>query len=465
MTSHLAIDIGASSGRHILGRLENGNIVLEEVHRFPNGMITRDGSLCWDMDALFSEIITGMKKCSTIGKIPVSVGIDTWGVDYVLLDKRGNLTGPAVAYRDGRTDGIYDELFTLMSESELYARAGLQKQPFNTINQLLAAKLNNSNYFDNAERLLFMPDYLHYLLCGVMKTEYSIASTSGVLNAHDKVWDDEIIGRCGFPRKIFGEIVPAGTLIGTLSQQVKDEVGFDCSVVMPPSHDTASAVLAVPSKSGDCVYISSGTWSLVGVELSSPLTSQAGLTANFTNEGGYDFRHLLLKNIMGLWILQSVKSEITPELSFYNLVELARASEFDAVFDVNEERFFAPKSMVSVVRDACREGGWGEPQTPGDFARCICHSLAASYLHTIEDLRKLTGMDFKAINIIGGGSENTYLNELTATACKIPVYAGPAEGTALGNIISQMLTFEQFPSIEAARKTIRNSFDIKEVRP
>ena len=465
MNSYLAIDIGASSGRHILGWVENGKLKLEEIHRFPNGMTEIAGSLCWDVDALFSEIILGLKKCSELGKIPLSVGIDTWGVDYVLLDKDGNRVGPAVAYRDSRTDGIYDELFKLISESELYAKVGLQKQPFNSINQLLAAKLKNPHYFDVAHRLLFMPDYLHYLLCGVQKTEYTIASTSGLVNAHGRCWDDEIISSCGFPREIFGEIVPPGTVLGGLTEMVRELVGFDCSVVMPPSHDTASAFLAVPAKSDNSVYISSGTWSLIGLELLEPITTQDARIANLTNEGGYNYRYRFLKNIMGLWLLQSVRCEIGEGIGFAEIAKLAEISTCDSIFDVEDERLFAPDSMVSAIKAACREQNQPEPSDLGDFARCICRSLAKSYAKVVNQLRSLSGKDFDYINIIGGGSENTYLNELTAETCGLPVVAGPTEGSALGNIVSQMIASGEFSDSSDARETIRKSFDIKEILP
>jgi len=463
--TYLAIDIGASSGRHILGWLENGKLKLEEIHRFPNGMDNIEGKLCWDVDSLFSEVITGLKKCAELGRIPLSVGIDTWGVDYVLLDKDGNRIGPAIAYRDSRTDGIYDELFKLIPESELYFRAGLQKQPFNSINQLLAAKLKDPHYFDGAERLLFMPDYLHYLLCGTKKTEYTIASTSGLVNAQERTWDDAIIARCGFPKKIFGEIVPAGTVLGRLTSTVRETVGFDCAVVMPPSHDTASAFLAVPAKSSNSVYISSGTWSLMGVELEHPITTTDARIANFTNEGGYNYRHRFLKNIMGLWLLQSVRQEIGNGINYAQLVDLARASSCESIFDVEDESLFAPKSMVEAIKAACKKHSQPEPSSLGDFAKCICSSLAALYAKTVRQLEILSGKNFDYINIIGGGSENAYLNELTAFACGLPVIAGPTEGSALGNIVSQIIAEGELKDIESARTVISDSFSVREILP
>jgi rhamnulokinase len=352
-----------------------------------------------------------------------------------------------------------------ISEAELYKRTGIQKMLCNTIYQLMAIKAKAPHILSESAHLLMIPDYFHYRLTGVLKTEYTDATTTGLVNAFSRTWDDEIIRRCGFPRGIFGEIVPAGTILGRLTNEVRQIVGFDCAVALPPAHDTASAFLAVPARSDNSVYISSGTWSLMGVELTEPITTKASREENFANEGGYAYRYRYLKNIMGLWILQSVQKEIGEGIGFAELVTLARASGCDAVFDVNEERFFAPDSMVAAVREACRESGQAEPQTPGDFARCICRSLAISYEKTMSSLRSLTGKDFDYVNIIGGGSENMYLNELTASSCGVPVLAGPAEGTALGNIVSQMIAFGELSGVEAAREVIGRSSSIREVLP
>jgi len=459
---HLAIDIGASGGRHILGWLENGALCTEEVHRFPNGMIQSGDQLRWDVEALFDEILTGLCKCKEIGKIPASVGVDTWGVDFALLDDDGVRVAPIVAYRDERTENMDIETYKHISEAELYERTGIQKMPFNTIFQLMAIKSQTPEYFENAKHLLFMPDYLHYMLSGVMKTEYTIASTSGLLNAAYKTWDEEIIRRCGFPRELFGEIVPAGTALGNFTDEIQQAVGFDCKVIMPPSHDTASAFLAVPAKSDKAVYISSGTWSLLGVESATPITSQESRIADFTNEGGYDYRYRYLKNIMGLWILQSVHKEIGGGVTFADMVVLARESNFDGLVDVNDKRFFAPDSMVDTIKIVCRESGHDVPQSIGDFARLIYRSLAVSYANTIGVLAGLTGVEFDSVNIIGGGSQNWYLNELTALACGLRVFAGPAEGTALGSIVAQMISMGVLADSSSARRVIRKSFDIRE---
>jgi len=343
---------------------------------------------------------------------------------------------------------------------------------FNTIYQLMGVKMHTPQYFDEAVHLLFMPDYLHYKLCGVKKNEYTIASTSGLLNARSKDWDDEIIKRCGFKREIFGEIVPAGTELGGFTEDVTEQAGFDCKVIMPPSHDTASAFLAVPAKSDKSVYISSGTWSLMGVELTDPITSEPSQKTNFTNEGGFNYRYRYLKNIAGLWLLQCVHKEIGNNISYSRLVDLARKSDCNCIFDVNDDSFAAPESMVDAIITACREnqndtskGRNKLPESVGDFARSIFLSLADSYALTIKYLQNLTGTIYDSVNIIGGGSQNEFLNKLAATACNLPVYAGPTEGTALGNIASQMISTGILPDYKAARELIRNSFDIKEVQP
>lgn len=465
MRTYLAIDIGASSGRHVLGTLQDGRILLEEIHRFSNGTVVKDGVLCWDLDALFIEIITGMKKCAALGKIPVSVGIDTWGVDFVLLDKDNKLLGDTVAYRDSRTDGMDAEVFQCVPEEELYTRTGIAKQSFNTIYQLMAVKNKTPALLESADSLLLIPEYLHYLLCGIKKTEYTIATTTGLVNAAAKTWDDEIISRCGFPRKIFGDLIPPGTVLGWLTEQVRNEVGFNCSVVLPPAHDTASAFLAVPAKDDTSVYISSGTWSLLGVERPEPITTESSRKAGFTNEGGYCYRFRYLKNIMGLWMIQSIRRELGESIGFPELAGMAKASDYQGLVDVNSKRFFAPESMINAVREECRGNGQPVPQHTGDILKCVYQSLARSYAQTVNELELLTGTRYTSINIVGGGCQDGYLNELTAEACCLPVYAGPVEGTALGNIVSQMINCGELRCVSDARKTISRSFDIRDAKP
>ncbi len=297
---YLAVDLGASSGRHILGHLENGRLKIEEIHRFENGMKREDGHFVWDTDSLFAEICAGLKKCAVAGKIPTSVGVDTWGVDYVLLDKNRNRAGKSYAYRDHRNDGMREELEKLIPTADLYARTGLQYQVFNTLYQLMAHKKYAADALNRAKHLLMLPDYFHFLLSGEITNEYTEASTSQLLDVHKKDWDRDLIRRIGVDDGIFGELQVPGTRIGRLNKELAAAVGFDCDVVLPATHDTASAVMGVPAAGDDHIYISSGTWSLMGCELQTPVTSDESMKLNYANEGGYDYRYRYLKNIMGL---------------------------------------------------------------------------------------------------------------------------------------------------------------------
>ena len=315
----LAIDIGASSGRHILGHLENGKMVLEEMHRFPNGNVKKDGELTWDINGLFEEILTGMKKCKEAGKIPVSVGIDTWAVDIVLLDEKDERIGNAVGYRDSGTRGMDLEVYKAIPEEELYARTGIQKQIFNTIYQIKAWQIHKPELLERAKTMLMVPDYLHFRLSGVKATEYTNATTTQLVSPDTKTWDFDLINRLNYKPSLFQPVILPGTCLGRLTEELQKLVGFDCNVVVPATHDTGSAVMAVPVKNGeeeDILYISSGTWSLMGTELMEANCSAESKARNFTNEGGYDYRFRYLKNIMGLWMIQSVKKEIGEGLGF-----------------------------------------------------------------------------------------------------------------------------------------------------
>ena len=448
---YLAIDIGASSGRHILGYIENGKLQLEEIHRFPNGMFEKNGSLCWDLETLFEEILKGLARCKKLGKIPASVGIDTWGVDFVLLDKNGGIVGDTVAYRDSRTDGMDKVVFEHMPEAELYSRTGIPTQPFNTIFQLMPVK----QLAKQADTLLFIPDYLHYLLSGVAKTEYTIASTSGLLNAKSRDWDDDIINACGYPRSIFAEIVPPGTYLGDFTPQIQARVGFNAKVVTPAAHDTNAAVMAVPSTTENTLYISSGTWSLMGVELDNPDCSPESMEGLFSNEGGYDGKICYLKTIMGLWMIQSVKKDLP--YSYDELCKMAEQETIPSIIDCNDRRFFAPKDMAKEIQQACAESNQPIPEKPSELAAVIYNSLALCYKNAVIDLEKRTGQTYPAIYIVGGGSNAEYLNELTEKYTGKTVYAGPGEATAIGNLLAQMLADGVFPNIKTARECVKQS--------
>lgn len=457
----LAIDIGASSGRHILGTVENNKIVLEEIYRFWNGMDNIDGSLCWDVDRLFGEILTGMKKCKEIGKIPVSVGIDTWGVDFVLLDKEEKIVGKAVGYRDHRTTGMDQEVYKLISEEELYARTGIQKAIYNTIYQLMAVKKQHPEHLEQAEALLMIPDYFHYKLCGKKVQEYSEATTSQLLNPYTKDWDDELIELLGFPRKIFQQIQMPGTAIGSLTEAVRKEVGYDCQVVLPPTHDTASAVMAIPSNEENTCYISSGTWSLMGVERNEPDCSIKSKEANFTNEGGYNGKITYLANIMGLWMIQSVRNQLAPDMSYGELCAQASREKISTIVDCQDDSFLSPDDMVEAIKCYCRKTNQQVPETLPELASVIYNSLAKCYGEKLEEIQKLTGVKYDRINIIGGGSNAVYLNQLTAKYTGTAVHAGPGEATAIGNILAQMLQAGEFTSLQEARRSVADSFAVE----
>jgi len=459
---YLAIDIGASGGRHILGHLENGKMILEEVHRFPNGNVDKDGELTWNIDALFTEVITGMKKCSVLGKIPVSVGIDTWAVDFVLLDENDKRIGNVVGYRDSGTDGMDKEVYRTISPEELYAGTGIQKQIFNTIYQLMAWKKRKPELFAKAKAMLMIPDYLHFLLSGVKATEYTNATTTQLVSPVTKNWNFELIDELEYPREIFQKLALPGTCLGALTEEVQQQVGYNCKVVVPATHDTASAVLAVPSKAGkDFLYISSGTWSLMGTEILQADCSMDSCAYNFTNEGGYDYRFRYLKNIMGLWMIQSVKKEIGQNYSYGEICEMATKCEINSLVDANDSRFLAPKNMTEEVKKACRETGQKVPETLAEVASVIYRSLAHCYGKTIKEIEQLTGKQFDGIHIVGGGSNAEYLNKLTAKVTGLPVYAGPTEATAIGNLSAQMITGGDLKDLWNARGCIFDSFDIK----
>ena len=459
---YLAVDIGASSGRLILGHLENGKMELEEVHRFENGMVKKDGELCWEFDRLFQEIKNGLKKCKEIGKIPVSMGVDTWGVDFVLMDKDDKVLGNTVGYRDHRNEGMDEEVYKTISLEDLYARTGIQKAIFNTVYQLMAVKTKHPEYLEQAETMLHVPDYFHYLLTGKKTCEYTEATTGQLVNAETKDWDYELIDKLGYPRKMFQKLIMPGTSVGHFTEEVKAEVGFDVEVVAPATHDTGSAVLAVPANDDDFIYISSGTWSLMGIEREKADCSKKSCEMNFTNEGGYAGRFRYLKNIMGLWMIQSVRHEYDYKYGFAEICQMAEeAKDFPSRVDANDECFLSPESMIEEVKDYCRRTGQKVPETLGEIATVIYTSLAECYAKTAKELEEMTGRTFSRIHVVGGGSNAGYLNELTARATGKEVHAGPGEATAIGNITAQMLKAEEFKSIEEARTTIHESFGIK----
>ena len=454
---YLAIDIGASSGRHILGELKDGRLETTEVYRFENGFKEQDGTLIWDIEKLTSDVVNGIAECKKLGKIPETVAIDTWGVDYVLFDKDGKEILPCVSYRDSRTATAVDEVFAVIPKEELYAKTGIQIQPYNTIFQLWCDK--KSGKLQNATRLLMMPEYLSYRLTGVMKNEYTNASTTGLVNAEDKTIDKDVCAILGINAEVFGELNLPSTYIGTFTEEIKEKVGFDAKVIFCPSHDTASAVAACPVDENS-VFISSGTWSLVGTENLYPVTTPAAMEANFSNEGGINYRFRFLKNIMGMWLFQNIRKNLDKKFTYDEMMQMAMESNYDKLIDPTDDCFLAPENMVEAIRTYL-----GEPELPiGDVLKSVYISLATSYKNTVEEIEQVAGKRVDRVAIVGGGSKDKYLNKLTKEYTGRRVTVGPTEGTAIGNLIAQLMYVNKDIDLNSARGIVINTFDIQEVK-
>lgn len=465
MKYFLAIDIGASGGRHILGHLENGKIVTTEVYRFKNHTVKCKDGLVWEIDLLFEYVLAGLRKCKEIGKIPYAIGIDTWGVDYVLTDANGNRVGQAFSYRDLRTDGIPEKLDRIIPPEKLYKRTGIQRQPFNTIYQLLAHKEKNPEWLDGAEHMLMIPDYLEYRLTGVMAQEYTNATTTGLVNAKTKDWDYELIDELNLPRKIFGKIQAPGTFLGNFCDETREAAGFDAKVFMTASHDTASAIVAIPAESDEALYISSGTWSLMGIESMVPVCCMNAKKCNLTNEGGYGYRFRFLKNIMGLWMIQRVREELCPDMDYESISLAAEECEIDSIVNVNDGRFLSPENMVNEIIEYLEFTGQEVPANIGQFARVIYRSLAKCYKSTLEEIEGIKKKHYPVLNIVGGGSMSDFLNQETANEINRPVLAGPTEGTAMGNLIVLLIADGEIATLAQGRIVVANSTDIKRYDP
>lgn len=452
----LAIDIGASSGRHILGELKNGKLDCQEIYRFENCFKNQDGTLIWDIEHLKKSVVEGISECKKIGKIPETVAIDTWGVDYVLFDKDGKEILPAVSYRDSRTATAANEVFEIISKEELYKKTGIQQQDYNTLYQLWCDK--KSGKMEKAEKMLMMPEYLSYCLTGVMKNEYTNASTTNLVNAEGKNWDFEIIERLGFKKSLFGELNLPTTYVGNFTDEIKEKVGFDSKVIFCPSHDTASAVAACPIDENS-VFISSGTWSLVGTENLYPVTTSEAMEANLSNEGGINYRFRFLKNIMGMWLFQNIRKNLDKKYTYDEMMEMAIKSDFRELIDPTDDCFLAPENMIEAIRAYLKK-----PELPiGDVLSSVYHSLAVSYDKTVKELEKIAGKQIDKISIVGGGCKDEYLNRLTKEYTGKRVTAGPVEGTAAGNLIAQLMFLNPELDLAKAREIIINTFDIKEI--
>ena len=452
---YLAVDIGASSGRHIVGYLDEGKLVLREVYRFPNGAKNVAGRLFWDTERLFEEILLGLKAAAQAGFTPDYVGIDTWAVDYVLLDKQNKPIGGTYSYRDERGVKIKEKAHAVMDFPLLYEKTGIQYAPFNTLYQLYDDVLTSR--ISKAESFLMLPDYFHYRLTGVKKQEYTNATSTGMVNAVTHEWDKEILSRFSLPEKLFGALSQPGTVVGKFKKEIADFVGYSATVILPATHDTASAVLAAPISDG-APYLSSGTWSLLGVAQKAAHTDKTAMAYNYSNEGSVDFTFRFQKNIIGLWMIQQVKKELNDKYSFAELADLARKDQESRLLDLSDPRFLAPKSMIAEI-----EATLGKLSV-GALARTIFLSLAKAYKKALDELENATGKRYDALHVIGGGCQNALLNELTARATGKKITVGPVEATAIGNLIAQMIGTGEIKDLDAARENVKHSFDITEVK-
>ncbi|MCF6174332.1 MAG: rhamnulokinase [Victivallaceae bacterium] len=468
--TYLAFDLGASSGRAIIGKITDGKLHLDEVHRFVNGSVEGDGTLYWDFPALCEEIKTGLRKALAIAPEISSIAIDTWGVDYVLFNQAGEAVRLPYHYRDSRTDGVPEEVFSLITEEELYGEAGIQLMQLNTVYQLYAHKQAHPEDFTGST-LLFMPDALTYMLCGVESCEYSIASTSNMLNAVTGKWSEKILTKLGIPQDILPEIVDSCTQAGTLTPEIQQELG--CSaipVVKVGAHDTASAVAAVPAPNDRAwAYLSCGTWALLGAETDKPLLVDAARKASFTNEGGVGGKIRFLSNIMGSWLFQEIRRNWNAagrNISFMEMEKLAQAAKpLQFIVNPNHSSFLAPDDMKNAVIAYCRETGQGEITDDGTLLRSVYDSLVLCFRMKLEQMQQLVEECYQCLNIVGGGTKDRMLMQLSADCLGIPVVAGPVEATAIGNIIGQAIAEGSLAGLEAGRELVKTSFELDEYMP
>jgi rhamnulokinase len=460
----IAIDLGASNGRVLLGIWDGSRFQLQELHRFPNGPVTVSGRLHWDVLSLWQEIKTGLAKYATQSDAPLKgIGVDTWGVDFSLFDSAGQLLGNPVHYRDSRTDEIMPKLFSRVPAVEVFARTGIQFMQFNTVFQLYSMVINQDPQLNFADTLLMMPDLFHYWLTGRKAVEYTIASTSQMYNCHQKAWDLDLLEQLGIPAKILPAIVQPGTIFAPLRSELAAELGFKAipNVIATGSHDTASAVAAVPDLDTESVYISSGTWSLMGVEIPEPVVNEEVRAFNITNEGGVGNTIRFLKNITGLWLLQECRNQWQREgnsFSWEELLAAARQAKPRVAFvDPDHAMFLCPPNMPEALRSFCKATRQPEPSGVGPMVRCCLESMALKYRYVLESMEKLTGRTFKTIRIVGGGSQNHLLSQLAADACHRIVVSGPVEATALGNLMVQAMATGHLENLASGRKAIAAS--------
>ena len=468
--SFLAFDLGAASGRAIIGHLEAGRLRTKELYRFTNAMLPVQEHLHWDIFRLFEEIKTGLRISVQEARI-ASVAVDTWGVDFGLLDKDGAVLGMPFAYRDAHTQGAMEEFFRLVPQEKIYNLTGIQFLPFNSLFQLYAMKKNKSPVLEEARDLLFMPDLFQYFLTGKKKTEFTFATTSQLYNPRKKGWESELFAALTIPMSLMQEIIQPGTFVGKLDKKIARQLGLrDVRVVAVASHDTGSAVVSVPAQGEDWAFISSGTWSLMGVETGAPIINDLALRLNFTNEGGAGGTFRVLKNITGLWLLQKCREawEAEKKISydFDTLMAMAQEAESLRFFiDSDWEGFLNPVDMPQAIQEYCTRTEQEPPGSHAELVRGICESLALKYRAVLDEIRQIRTTPIRKIHVIGGGAKNRLLCQFTANATGLPVFAGPAEATSIGNIMMQSLAHGYIQSLGQMREVIRNSFDVAEYEP
>ncbi|MBA2943977.1 rhamnulokinase [Paenibacillus sp. CGMCC 1.16610] len=472
-SSVLAFDLGASSGRAIVGRLDSeaGQVTIEEIHRFPNDPVKVGDHLHWDILRLFHELKQGILQTKQLGYTDIeSLAIDSWAVDFGLLSKNGELLGNPYHYRDHQTDHAMEKVFAKVGREKLYAKTGLQFLQFNSIFQLAAIKERNAELLERAETLLMIPDLLRYFLTGEKHSEFTNATTTQLLNATTKAWDAELLEQLDLPAGLLLNPVPSGTRVGALTEDICEDLDVaSIPVIAVGEHDTASAVVAVPALDDHFAFLSCGTWSLLGTETKEPVLTEQALAWNFTNEGGVYGTNRLLKNIMGLWLIQECKRTWDKEgknLSFADLVKLAeQAKPFQSFIDPDDDMFLNPQHMPKQIQQYCRDTQQAVPQSEGEIARCILESLAFKYRFVLEWTEQLTGVTYPGLHIVGGGIQNELLCQFTASATGREVWAGPVEGSALGNLVVQWIALGYIANLREARKLIRNSFPVKTYIP
>lgn len=465
----LAFDFGASSGRAIIGCFDGDKITLEEVHRFSNDPVSVGGTVYWDVLRLFYEIKQGIIKAKIAGGFD-SIGIDTWGVDFGLIDSEGKLMENPVHYRDARTAGLVDEAFKTMPKEKLYGITGIQFMELNTLFQLISLKKYRPWMLERADKMLFMPDLFGYMLTGKMCAEYSIASTSQLIDLDKRTWSKEILDAFGIKESVFAPLVQPGTVLGELSKEICEECGVDpVPVISVCGHDTQSAITSVPCEDGDFAFLSSGTWSLFGTELDKPIVNETSMNINITNEGGFDGSTGFLKNIIGLWLIQESRRQWKregKEYSYADLEKLALAAEpFKCFIDPDAPEFVPHGNIPERVREFCRKTGQYVPETVGEIMRCIYESLAMKYRLTFEKLRECTERDYPVIHVIGGGTKDGLLCQMTANSCDRTVKAGPIEATVMGNVAVQLMSDGSVKNIGQARKIVAESSELKTFEP